>query len=122
MSQQTSLKFSDLRAAHRVARRQAKLARGLSPFAFGGALEQPVRWHLFYDGNRVVSTVCSGTKQARSWSAGPIVSVTELGQPEVLQGRANELLQQRKCAGLGVVLHLADQLYQGIVQEEFENP
>jgi hypothetical protein len=122
MSQQTSLKFSDLRAAHRVARRQAKLARVLSPFAFAGALEQPVRWHLFYDGNRVVSAVCSGTKQAHSWTAGPIVSVTELGQPEVLQGRANELLQQRKCAGLGVVLHLADQFDQGIAQEEFENP
>jgi hypothetical protein len=122
MSQQASLKFFDLRAAHRVARRQAKLARVLSPFAFAGALDQPVRWHLFYDGNRVVSAVCSGTKQTRSWSAGPGLSVAELGQPDVLQTRAKELLQERKHAGLGVVLHLADQLDQGIVQEEFENP
>src|SRR5258708_1316061 len=122
MSQQASLKFSDLRATHRAARRQAKLARVLSPYAFAGALDQPVRWHLFYDGNRVVSVACSGTKQTRSWSAGPGLTAAELGQPEVLQARAKELLQQRKHAGLGVVLHLADQLDQGIVQEEFENP
>ena len=122
MSQQTSSKFSNLRAAHRVARRQAKLARVVSPYAFAGALDQPVRWHLFYDGNRVVSVVSSGTNKTRSWSAGPIVSVEELGQPEVLQARAKELLQQRKHAGLGVVLHLADHLDPGIVQEEFENP
>src|SRR5258708_25826616 len=122
MSQQASLKFSDLRATHRAARRQAKLARVLSPYAFAGALDQPVRWHLFYDGNRVVSVACSGTKQTRSWSAGPGLTAAELGQPEVLQARAKELLQQQKEAGLGVVLHLADQLDQGIVQEEFENP
>jgi hypothetical protein len=122
MSQRASLKFSDLRASHRHARQQARLKRLLSPHAFAGALDQPVRWHLFYDGNRVVSCVCSGTKQTRSWSAGPIVSVAELGKPEFLQARAKELLQQHKGAGLGVVLHLADQFDQGIVQEEFENP
>ncbi len=122
MSQQASSKFSDLRTAHRVARRQAKLGRVLSPYAFAGALDQPVRWHLFYDGSRLVSVVCAGSKQTRSWSTGPSLTVAELGQPEVLQARANELLQQRKHAGLGVVVHLADQLDQGIVQEEFENP
>src|SRR5260370_22585738 len=119
MSQQASSKFSDLRTAHRVARRQAKLGGVLSPYAFAGALDQPVRWHLFYDGSRLVSVVCAGSKQTRSWSTGPSLTVAELGQPEVLQARANELLQQRKHAGLGVVVHLADQLDQGIVQEEF---
>jgi hypothetical protein len=122
MSQQASSKFSDLRTAHRLARRQAKLTRVFSPSAFASTLDQPVRWHLFYDGTRVVSVVCAGTGKTRSWSTGPRLSVAELGQPEVLQARANELLQQRKHAGLGVVLHLADQLDQGIVQEEFENP
>lgn len=122
MSQQANLKFSDLRAAHRQARRQARLKRVLSPCAFAGTLDQPVRWHLFYDGNRVVSGVCAGIGKTRSWSAGPVVSVAELAQPEVLQARAKELLQQRNHAGLGLVLHLADQLDQGIVQEEFENP
>ena len=122
MSQQASSKFSDLRAAQRAARRQAKLARVLSPYAFAGALDQPVRWHLFCDGNRVVSVVCSGIGKTRSWSAGPSLAAAELGQPEVLQARAKELLQQRKHAVLGVVLHLADHLDQGIVQEEFENP
>jgi hypothetical protein len=81
-----------------------------------------VRWHLFYDGTRVVSVVCAATGKTRSWSAGPSLTVTELGQPEVLQAQAKDLLQQRKDKGLGVVLHLADQLDQGIVQEEFENP
>ena len=122
MSQQAGLKLSDLRAAHQVARRQAKLRRVLSPYAFAGALDQPVRWHLFYDGKRVGSVICSGTDKARSWSAGPVVSVAELGEPETLQARCKELLQQQKQTGLGVVLHLADQLDQGIVQEEFAKP
>jgi len=122
MSQQTKLKFSELRAAHRQVRRQATLKRVLSPYAFAATLDQPVRWHLFYDGNRVESVVCAGTDKTRSWSAGPVVSVAELGQPEVLQARAKELLQQPNHAGLGLVLHLADQLDQGIAQEEFENP
>jgi hypothetical protein len=121
MVQQTKLKFSDLRFAHRAARRQARLKRVLSRYAFAGALDQPVRWHLFYDGNCVVSAVCGGTGETRSWSVGPAVSVAEVGQADVLQARAKEL-QQRKYAGLGVVLHLADHLDQGIVHEEFENP
>src|SRR5260370_38798286 len=118
MSKQTNLKVSDLRAAHRQARRQASLKRVVSPYAFAGTLDQPVRWHLFYDGNRVVSVVCAGIGKTRSWSAGPVVSVADLGQPEVLQAQAKELLQQRNHAGLGGVLHLADQLDQGIAQEE----
>jgi hypothetical protein len=122
MSQSASLKFSDLRTAHRVARRQAKLRRILSSYAFAGTLNQPVRWHLFYDGSRVASVVCAGTGKTHSWSTGPIVSATELGQPQFLQTRAKELLQQHKGVGLGIVLHLADQFDQGIVQEEFENP
>ncbi|HET9377468.1 MAG TPA: hypothetical protein VFO40_21005 [Chthoniobacterales bacterium] len=122
MSQQASLKFSDLRATHRLARRQAKLKRVFSPCAFASTLEQPVRWHLFYDGTRVVSVVCAGTGKTRSWSEGPSLDVAELGQAEILQARVKQLLQQQKCAGLGVVLHLADQLDQGIVREEFENP
>jgi hypothetical protein len=122
MSQQTNLKFSELRAARRQARRQARLKRVLSPCAFAGTLDQPVRWHLFYDGDRVVSVVCTGVGRTRSWSAGPVVSVADLTHPEVLEALAKELLQQQKGGGLGMVLHLADQLDQGIVQEEFENP
>jgi hypothetical protein len=122
MSQQTNLKFSELRAAHRQGRRQASLKRVLSPYAFAGTLDQPVRWHLFYDGDRVVSVVCAGVGETRSWSAGPVVSIADLANPEVLEARAKELLQQQKGGGLGMVLHLADQLDQGIVQEEFENP
>jgi hypothetical protein len=117
-----NIKFSELRTLQRQARRQARLRRILSPYAFAGALDQPVRWHLFYDGGRVVSVVSDGTNKTRSWSAGPNVSATDLGQPEVLQARVKDLLQQHKSAGLGIVLHLADQVDQGIVDEEFENP
>jgi hypothetical protein len=122
MAGQMKINLAELRKAHRHARRQATLKRLLSPHAFAGTLDQPVRWHLFYDGIRVVSAVCAGIGKTRSWSAGPVVSVADLGQPEVLQARAKELLQQQKSGGLGVLLHLADQLDQGIVQEEFENP
>jgi hypothetical protein len=99
----------------------------LSPCAFAGTLDQPVRWHLFYDGSRVVSVVCAGIGKTRSWSVGPVVSVAELAQPEVLQRHAEELLQQRKKenrsrCGLGVVLHLADQVEPGIVFEDYEKP
>src|SRR5438876_7783874 len=96
MAGQTQINFGELRKAHRQARRQARLKRVLSPYAFAGTLDQPVRWHLFYDGSRVVSVVCAGIGKTRSWSAGPVVSVAELAQPEVLQRHAEELLQQRK--------------------------
>jgi hypothetical protein len=127
MAGQTQINFGELRKAHRQARRQARLKRVLSPCAFAGTLDQPVRWHLFYDGSRVVSVVCAGIGKTRSWSAGPVISVAELAQPEVLQRHAEELLQQRKKenrnrCGLGVVLHLADQVEPGIVFEDYEKP
>jgi hypothetical protein len=117
-----NLKFSDLRAVHRLARRQARVKRIFSRDAFAGPVDQPVRWHLFYDGRRMLSAVCNGMGKTRSWSLGPAISAAELGQEEVLRARAKELLQLHKGAGLGIVLHLADQVDQGIVHEEFENP
>ena len=119
---QAKLGFSELRMAHRQARRQARLKRILSRHAFAGPLDQPMRWHLFYDGKRVGSVLCSGTDKARSWSAVPPVTVTELGQPEFLRNYVKGLLGSRTSAGLGLVLHLADHLDQGIVQQEFTNP
>jgi len=119
---QAKLTFSELRTAHRVARRQARIRRILSRNAFAGALDQPIRWHLFYDGTRVVSAVSTGTGKTRIWSSGPQLSAAELGQPEILQSRTKEILRRQKKDGLGVVLHLADGLDQGIVQHEFENP
>jgi hypothetical protein len=107
---------------YRFARVQAKLRRVLSPTAFAGTLDQPSRWHLFYDGKRFASVLCSGTDETRSWSAGPFVSAAELEEPQALRSRAKELLESQKSAGLGIVLHLADALDQGIVQQEFANP
>ena len=119
---QANLTFSELRTAHRQARRQARIKRILSPHAFAGALDQPIHWHLFYDGTSVVSAVSAGTGKSRSWFPGPRLSVADLEQQESLLSRAKQLLQQHKSGGLGVILHLADQLDQGIVQKEFEDP
>jgi hypothetical protein len=120
-------KFSDFRAAHRSARRQASLRRVLSKYAFGGPLDQAVRWHLFYDGERVISVVAQGTGAALSWSQGPAMEPAELGKSDRLQALAKELLHglklsMRNQTSLGVVLHLADEIDVGIVQEAFENP
>jgi hypothetical protein len=119
--------LSELRATHRSARAQAKLNRLLSPYAFQAALEQPQRWHLFYDGEQVVSVVAQGTGETRSWAEGPKLSKADLAQPQMLKAGAKALLEGWKPArqnqtGLGVVLHLADQLDLGLVQEDFENP
>jgi hypothetical protein len=122
-----AVNLSDLRAAHRSARRQASLGRVLSRYAFGGPLHQAVRWHLFYDGERVISVVAQGTGAALSWSQGPAMEAAELGKPDRLQALAKELsqglkLSMRNQTSLGVVLHLADDIDVGIVQEAFENP
>jgi hypothetical protein len=117
-----NINFSELSKAHRMARGQARLKRVLAPYAFAGPRDQPTRWHLFYDGARVVSAVCTGTGKTRTWSAGPAMSVDDLGNPEILQTRVGKLSKQGKRAGLGILLHLGDQLDQGLVQEEFENP
>jgi hypothetical protein len=122
-----AVNLSDLRAAHRSARRQASLGRVLSRYAFGGPLHQAVRWHLFYDGERVISVVAQGTGAALSWSQGPAMEAAELGKPDRLQALAKELsqglkLSMRNQTSLGVVLHVADDIDVGIVQEAFENP
>ena len=122
-----TVNLSNLRAAHRSARRQASLRRVLSRYAFGGPLDQAVRWHLFYDGERVISVVAQGTGAALSWSQGPAMEAAELGKPDRLQAMAKELshglkLSMRNQTSLGVVLHLADEIDVGIVQEAFENP
>jgi hypothetical protein len=120
-------KLSDLLAVHRSARRQASLRRVLSKYAFGGPLDQAVRWHLFYDGERVISAVAQGKGATLCWSQGPAMEAAELGISDRLQARVKELshglkLSMRNQTSLGVVLHLADEIDGGIVQEDFENP
>jgi hypothetical protein len=119
--------FPDLRAAQRSARRQASVRRVFSKYAFRGPLEQAVRWHLFYDGQKVISVVAQGKGAALSWSPGPPLEAAELGKPDRLQAQIKELshglkLSTRSQNSLGVVLHLADEIDVGIVQKEFENP
>ena len=117
------INLSDLRAAHRSARRQSTFRRVLSKYAFGGPLDQTVRWHLFYDGKAVISTVAQGKGAALSWSKGPGLEAAELGQSDRLQTLATELkLAMRDQSSLGIVLHLADEIDIGIVQEGFANP
>ena len=83
--------LAGFRAAHRSARRQASLRRVLSKYAFGGPLEQAVRWHLFYDGERVISVVAQGKGATLSWSPGPAMEAADLGKPDRLQALIKEL-------------------------------
>jgi hypothetical protein len=119
--------FSDLRTAHRSARRQASLGRILSKHAFGGPLDQAVRWHLFYDGRRVISVVAQGTGAAIIWSRGPALEPADLGKSDRLRTLVGELSEGLKLSrsnhtSLGVVLHLADDIDVGIVQQGYQNP
>jgi hypothetical protein len=119
--------LADLRAAHRSARQQAKLRRVLSRYAFGGPLEQSVRWHLFYDGVRVISVVAQGTGATLNWSPGPAIEAADLGQADRLRTLVKEFshglkLSARDQTSIGVILHLADEIDVGIVQEAYENP
>jgi hypothetical protein len=126
MTEQLNSNFSDLGAAHRWVRRQATLKKVLSRYAFTGALDQTVRWHLYYDGERVISVLAQGTGAAVRWSHGPAMDPVELRKSDIVITRTKELLQRLKGAGhntnLGVVLHLADNLDIGIVKDEFQNP
>src|SRR5580700_10780420 len=90
--------LSELRTAHRSARRQASLRRVLSRSAFGGPLDQTVRWHLYYDGKGVISTVAEGKGAALTWSEGPALEGGELGQPDRLRALAKELSHRLKLS------------------------
>jgi hypothetical protein len=86
-----------------------------------------VRWHLLYDGERVISVVAQGTGATLSWSQGPALAPAELGNSDRLGALAKELSHGLKPSmltqtSLGIVLHLADDIDVGIVQEGFENP
>jgi hypothetical protein len=118
-----AINLSSLRAAHRSARRQSTLRRVLSKYAFGSPLDQSVRWHLFYDGKVVISAVARGKGATLSWTKGPAMEAVELGKADRLQTLAQELkLSMRDQSSLGFVLHLADEIDVGIVQESFANP
>src|SRR5215469_5736416 len=112
MSEQSKLKFSDLRAAHRQARRQARLGRVFSPYAFAGVLDQPIRWHLHFDGREVSSTLRRVKAGTLEWLRGPEISPAELFQKEILQEKCREIagVKTADLSKLGVVLHLADQV------------
>src|SRR5215469_4715813 len=122
MSEQSKLKFSDLRAAHRQARRQARLGRVFSPYAFAGVLNRPIRWHLYFDGREVSSTLCRVRAGTLEWSKGQEISAAELFQKEILREKCLEIAGGKTAdlSKLGVVLHLADQVEPGIVFENYE--
>jgi hypothetical protein len=116
--------IKDLASAHRLACRRAKLRRVLSKVAFEPAEKRPLRWHLFFDGERLTSALTFGDPAGPSvWKPGPDFSVTGLTPSDFLLKCVTELRSQQKGAPeLGVILHLADHLESGIVHEEYENP
>ena len=98
----------------------------MSGHAFGGPLDRLVRWHLFYDGDQqLISVLAQGTGRELRWSSGPAMETLELTQADSWQARLKTLAGSLDAAGrgsIGIVLHLADGLSAGIVQESFENP
>ncbi|MBW0000339.1 MAG: hypothetical protein JO015_14660 [Verrucomicrobia bacterium] len=117
-------KFQDLAGAHRLARQRAKLRRVLSKVAFEPAEKQPIRWHLFFDGERLTSALTFGDPAGPSvWKPGPDFSATGLSPSDFLLKCVTDLRSQQKGAlELGIILHLADHFESGIVHEEYENP
>ena len=70
-----------------------------------------MRWHLFYDGEHVISVVAQGTGTTLCWSQGPAMEAAEFGKSDILQARVKELshslkLSMRTQASLGVVHEL----------------
>jgi hypothetical protein len=124
MSQQTKLKFSDLRTAHRSAKKYARIGRILSRGSFEAAENQPARWHLHFDGREVNSTLCRVKAGASEWLKGPEISPAELLQKEILREKCLKIAGGKTgdLSRLGVVLHLADQVEPGIVFEGYEKP
>jgi hypothetical protein len=124
MSQQANLKFSDLRAAHRSAKKYAKIGRVLSRGSFEAAENQPARWHLHFDGREVISTLCRVKAGGLEWWKGPEISAAELLQKEILREKCREIAGGKTAdlSKLGLILHLADQVEPGIVFEDYEKP
>jgi hypothetical protein len=108
--------------AHRAAKRYARLGRVLSRGSFEAAENQPVRWHLHFEGREVSSALCRVKAGALEWLKGPEISPAELLQKEILREKCREIAGGKTgdLSKLGIVLHVADQIEPGIVFENYE--
>jgi hypothetical protein len=124
MSTQLTCTLSTLAAARRAAKRYAKLGRILSRKSFQPAESQPTRWHVYFDGSEVTSTLCRVKDGALEWSKGPEISSADLFRKESLAEKCKEIVGEKTDAlgKLGLFLHLADHVELGIVSEGYEKP
>jgi hypothetical protein len=124
MSSRVIPAMSELAKAYRAAKKYAKIGRVLSRGSFEAAEKQPARWHLYFDGREVSSTLCRVKAGALEWLKGPEISPAELLQKEVLLEKCREIAGGKAAdlTKLGVILHLADQVEPGIVFEDYEKP
>jgi hypothetical protein len=114
--------LSELAEAHRTAKTYARIGRVLSRGSFEAAENQPIRWHLHFDGREVGSTLCRVKDGALEWLKGPEISPAELLQKEILREKCREIagVKTADLSKLGIILHLAEQVERGIVFEGYE--
>jgi hypothetical protein len=122
MSNEVTTSLSSLAQAHRDAKRYSKLRRLLSREAFQPAAERPIRWHLYFDGTRIVSAVCRSDNDASRWFQGPEISRADFAREDFLEQKCTELAGKEGLGKLGLFLHLADEVERGIVSENYEKP
>jgi hypothetical protein len=96
----------------------------LSSGSFEAAENQRARWHIYFDGRDVSSTLCRIKTGASEWLKGPEISPAELLQKEILREKCREIAGGKTAdlSRLGLILHLADQIEPGIVFEDYEKP
>jgi hypothetical protein len=116
--------LSELAEAHRTAKKYARIGRVFSRGSFEAADNQPVRWHLHFDGREVSSALSRVKAGGVEWLKGPEISSAELLEKEILREKCREIAGSKTAdlSKLGVVLHLADQVERGIVFESYEKP
>jgi hypothetical protein len=116
--------LSKLAEAHRAAKKYVRIGRVLSRGSFEAAEDQPLRWHLYFDGRELHSAVCRAKDGVREWLKGPEIFPADLLQKEILQAKCEEITGGKKAdlSKVGIILHLADQIEPGIVFESYEKP
>lgn len=78
------------------------------------AWDMPTRFHLWTDGQSVVTSIFS---KKRGWSEGPQFAYDDTTTPKRLQEAVTDLLRSSK-KGVGVIFHIADELFLVPVNEE----
>lgn len=107
-------------AAYLAAQQQAKFGALFSNSAFlANARSQDAQWHIWTDGEGVVSAVYNRGR----WADGPELKVEETYKGERMLEIAESYLRQNKALhGLGVIFHAGDDFATATVKESMAGP